>query len=311
MADKNPSRIHYDKLHKFTDMERLILDGESEDIFRECKAPTSPSVNSGIKNKLAIGVSGFSNTEGGILIYGIETQKHQRSGSDVMTSITRVGNIDNFARAMANTIPTLTIPAVTNFDYKVIKKRPSDTAGVLIFYIPRQSHPVQSQLDRKFYFRGGDQFVDAPYSVIERLFLASEAPSVEVSLGNFSVSELNGSPQHKFDLILTNKSFTVARDVAIFMEILEPDAINTFDGGNLHDSSDVNSGRKTYAYSVEGVLHYEYGTVIARPTVTMKPNKRKVVLKVVVYADRMVPETYIIECSFLKRIGVVKRITRI
>jgi hypothetical protein len=299
--ENTASLIHFNKLNNYLELEALISEGECEDIFRECKAPTSPVVNKGVKAHLAKALSGFSNAEGGVLIYGMETQKHSSTGTDIMTSVTRVGNINRFATAIANTIPTLTQPAIIKFEYRVVKQKKSDSAGVIIIHIPRHIRPVQNLSDGKFYFSGGDQFVDAPYSTIERLFLAGEAPNVEVDIAHLKskIGE-NNLVEYSFNIILINKSPAVARDVDVFMEVISPSNIKSVNVKSMNDASNINEGRKTYTKGISGVLHYNLGSVFSKVTTEMNKNKRKFSMRVTVYSDKMIPKKFKIDLTLTK-----------
>lgn len=68
-----PSLELYNELNKYENIERLIENGESEGLYLECKAPSKPSINREQKAQLAKAISGFSNTEGGVIIYGVST----------------------------------------------------------------------------------------------------------------------------------------------------------------------------------------------------------------------------------------------
>ncbi len=149
----------YKNLSSYKRLEELIGDGETENLYLECKAPSIPRLNKELQVHLAKSVSGFSNTTGGIVIYGISTTKHSHSGLDVLTQMEPLGNVQKFEQQIHRTIPTLSTPPILNFHTKTIKKKASDSKGVVVTHIPKNDgDPVQSAQDNLFYFRSGDDF---------------------------------------------------------------------------------------------------------------------------------------------------------
>lgn len=69
---KQSAQLLYDQLTRYSDLQQLI-DAETESTFLECKAPKSHSLSNDLIATLAKALSGFSNTNGGIIIWGIST----------------------------------------------------------------------------------------------------------------------------------------------------------------------------------------------------------------------------------------------
>lgn len=83
----------YKSLDNYSDIEKLIEEGETESLLLECKAPQQPRLNRKVKNNLAIAISGFSNTAGGVIIWGMNTEKHSHSNLDILTQIVPIGSV--------------------------------------------------------------------------------------------------------------------------------------------------------------------------------------------------------------------------
>lgn len=173
----------YNSLKTFGDLENLIIQGESEGLFLECKSPTDPNLSKDSTSHLAKAASGFSNTEGGVIIYGISTTNHRHSGLDVLSQIEPIGQCHRLAKQIENALPRLTTPSLTNTQIKVILEKPRDKRGAVAVLIPKTfNDPVQSTNDKNFYYRNGDEFIQAPYEIIKRLFAASTSPDLTVKL---------------------------------------------------------------------------------------------------------------------------------
>jgi len=111
-------KLLFDSIQSFDDLNSLIESGETENIYLECKAPSSPKISPEVKVHMAKAISGFSNTEGGVVIWGLSTTKHSHSGLDVITQIEPVGTCRDFEKKFMKAAPSLSIPAITNIESK-------------------------------------------------------------------------------------------------------------------------------------------------------------------------------------------------
>lgn len=86
------ARSVFDSLSDYAALEELIDNAEAEGLYLECKAPGGPQLSRDLKVHLAKAISGFSNTAGGVIIWGMSTTKQAQSGLDVLTQIEPIGN---------------------------------------------------------------------------------------------------------------------------------------------------------------------------------------------------------------------------
>ena len=277
-------------LQKHKDLEDLIANGESEGLHLECKAPSGPKLSKDQKYQLAEAISGFSNTSGGVIVYGLSPTTHAHSGLDVITQIEAIGQIERFEKIVELAIPTLTTPPVETFQTRIIKERSSDTKGVLIVYIPMTANdPVQSSSDDRFYFRTGDEFKPAPYELIRRLFAAVDSPDLRVFFDS-SLVKINKAGGWEIPVILRNDSTAIAEHVKVVAEITNPSACATIRAEHFHDAGPVNPGRSMFIAEPGGVIHRGLNSVVGTLHVQMavaKRPKRRLDLRFSLYANRM------------------------
>lgn len=69
----SPSWQRYCSISTFNDLNSLVKNADCEDLYLECKEQTSPTQTS--QPVLAKTLSGFSNTSGGVIIWGAQTDK--------------------------------------------------------------------------------------------------------------------------------------------------------------------------------------------------------------------------------------------
>ncbi len=280
----------FESLDNYSKIEELIKEGESEGMFLECKSPLEPLLDKKKKIKLATTLSGFSNTEGGIVIWGVSTTKHDHSGLDILTQIEEIGNCDYFSKQIERSIPTLTTPSITTCLNKVIKKSKGDSRGLVITYVPKTlGDPVQSNIDNNFYFRNGDEFTILPYEMLKRLFASTESPDLHI-IFNSEIVKNKGNGMWEIPIIIKNDSSAVAEHTNVFVQIENEEDCDSISSRNLLDSSDVNPGKRLFNKELEAVVHRGFNSIVGSLNIKMKLEKRykrTLKLKIRIFANKM------------------------
>lgn len=291
------SRALFDSLKRLADVRELIDDGETESLRLECKCPRSPKVNVDVRKHLAKAASAFANSAGGVLLYGVATDKIHGDSLDVLTDIQPIGGVETFARRITDALPQVTEPAVNGFEVRVIKSRPSSLKGLVAVHVPSvASDPVRTE-DGLFFFRSGNESVQCPYDVIRRLFAASKtpdlAPDVDKSLANRTE---DGSIE--FTLWVANASGAIAQHIVVRLKLMDPDSCESAEFQPLGgEYKPILSGKDVFC-EVDGVIHKglmrNAGTVRLR----LKPRRRIVRLKTALYANHMMAREHVISLRF-------------
>lgn len=289
----------YNSINAIDDLNRLIEEGEAESLFLECKSPEAPVLNRDLKHKLSVAVSGFSNTNGGIIIWGISTTKKKDSGLDVLAQIELLGSCKKFSTEISNKIPTLSVPSITNCENKIIKQKENDTKGVILTYIPHlESDPIQS-IDGYFYFRSGDEFIKTPYQMLKRLFASSDSPNLSIFIsGNLVKKEPNSF--WKIPIVIANLSSAIGEHIKVTITIENPKSCLEINASNIRDISNVNPGNKVFSAELNGVVHKGFDTILGDLKIKMKGKKSKIVLKINIFANKMRAKSQVIVVKLYK-----------
>jgi hypothetical protein len=284
------ARHFYDSLSQYSDLEELINAGETEGLYLECKAPTIPQLSRDMRHNLSRALSGFSNTAGGVILWGVSTTKHEHSGLDVLPQIEPIGNCKLFARHIEKAAPTLTTPSLATIESKVITQKEDDTRGVVVTYIPKAlGDPVQSNVDNIFYFRSGDDFSAAPYEMVKRLFAATDTPDLHLVF-NSQLVNLTDDGMWEVPIIVLNNSSAIAEHVKVSVEIENSSVCDDIKTLGFTDASSMNPGKRIFIRDVNDVIHRGLNNLVGRILVKMKVEKRpKRLLKLVItiYANKM------------------------
>jgi hypothetical protein len=280
----------FETLSSYVAVENMIESADSEGLHLECKAPTDPRLVREQKAKLAQAISGFANTAGGVIVWGVSTTKHEHSGLDVITQVEPIARIGMFADQVEKAVPTLTTPPILNSSTKVLKRASSDSKGVAVTIIPKaEGDPVQSNLDNLFYFRSGDEFVIAPYEMIRRLFSATQSPDLHAVFHSEIVTLLPDG-RWEIPIAVRNDSSAIAENVVVYVSIANPDACENIECKGFRDVSSINPGKRVFSFTLTQVVHRGLnemaGSLLFKMKVARRA-KRNLGLSVTLYANRM------------------------
>lgn len=290
ISKNEPSLSLFNSLSSILAIKKLIEDGESENQYIECKSPEVPRLNQEIKNKLSQAVSGFANSGGGVIIWGVSTTKHQHSSLDTLTQIELVGTAKKFSREIDLEIPRLIKPLTIELhESKILLEKSSDSRGVIITYIsPTSGDPIQAS-DGKFYLRIRDEFKEMPYETIKRMFSGTVCPDLYPIFDNRLV-KLEEDGSWKIPIIIENRSSAAARDTQVSVTIENFSDCERVKSSEFRDSSDVNPGKKIFIKDVNGPIHRGMNTLVGNLTIKMKKlvlPKRILKLTTAIYASSM------------------------
>ena len=282
--------LRYGEINSWASLESLIEGAEAEGLHLEAKAPSDPRLSRDQRESLAKAVSGFSNTAGGIVIWGMSTTRHAHSGLDVLTQIEPIGSCRQFMQQVQRLLPTLTTPPVLTAVSKVLTARLGDTRGVVLTHIPhRVGEPVLSNSDNVFYWRSGDEFRAAPYEIIQRLFAFSESPDLVPYVDDRLVT-MNEDGRWSIPIGVQNNSRAIAEHAHVSIVIENPQVCESISAVGFTDASDINPGSRIFMSNLSGVVHRSLnrfvGTMYVKMRVGRRPHRR-LRFSIRLFANRM------------------------
>lgn len=283
----------FEDLSSWRRLKEMIGDGDAEGLHLECKAPGQPRVTKDLQAHLGRAVSGFANTAGGVVLYGMSTTRHTASKLDVLTDIEPIGNVASFEQQLQRYVVTVATPPALGSRTKILKARKRDTRGLVVLHVPKTlGDPVQSTEDNRFYFRSGDAFTVAPYAMIKRLFSATDSPDLRPLFGSHSVSPRDDG---SFNIVVRvqNMSSAIAEHVKVFAVVENADACAAITPGDAFEfQPPAKPGMEFLMCTYPCVIHRGLREVIGDFEITMKARKRRLDLAILVYANRMVARRF-------------------
>lgn len=299
-----PARGLFDSLTSYQAVQQLIDEGEAEGQFLECKAPASPQLTREMKAKLAISASGFANSGGGLIVWGVGTTRHEATGLDVLSQIEPIGNVRRLAQQIDVSLAGLTMPALPLVPTRVLHERRGDTRGLAITFIPpTPGDPVQSTIDRQFHFRSADSFTTLPYEILKRMFTGAESPSLHPLL-DASIVKVEGA-FWEIPIAIANESTASARDSTVVVTLLNKDACDSVSGTDgFRDVSHLNPGRTVLTSRADVPIFRGFNQVMGSVRVRMRTGKRPrrtLRLRVELFADRMRGKSWTLTLQLAKK----------
>lgn len=240
-----------------------------------------------MRANFAKALSGFGNTEGGVILWGVSTTKHQHSGLDVLSQLEPIGKVVLLEKHINNHAFTLITPSLAGVESKVFCENKSDTRGIIATFIPKTlGDPIRSNEDDHYYFRTGDEFKKAPYELIKRLFASTDQPDLIIMFDS-RLNKLESDNNWNIPFLIVNRSNAVAENIKMSITILNPEAYEEIKFKNFKDTSEINPGKNMYMFNVPDVVHRGLNSIVDKLDVKMKARKRTLKLCVSLYANRM------------------------
>jgi hypothetical protein len=205
-------------------IETLISESAPEELFLEFKRSADDGQGSCLHERdrthLRKAISGFANSEGGVVVWGIDCSKKADIG-DVASAKVPLTNPARFVSWLEGAISGCTVPPVTGV--RSISIPISGDLGFVATYIPQSSHaPHQMTGESRYMIRAGSNFVPAPHGVVAGLF---GKPPHPVVFPNFILKPIAFKEEYVeagVSIVLVNNGQVVAED--LFVSIWTPGA---------------------------------------------------------------------------------------
>ena len=235
------------------------------------------------------------------------TVKHQ-GGLDVLTQTTPIGNIARFRQHVERAVGRAVEPAMPNVEHRTLRERATDAAGVLVTHIPpTPGDPVQTADDHVFYIRAGDEFVPMPYDVLRRMFAGTDAPLIEPTFDSRLVKAIED--EWEIPLVVANLSSALGREVRVSVVVENPEACERVRSTGLNDLSTVNPGKTMFGSRLDEPVYRGLNVVIGTLFVTMKKEKRRLDLRIGIFADKMRARSWLMRVQLAQSGFAVNAVT--
>ncbi|PLY01031.1 MAG: hypothetical protein C0622_07840 [Desulfuromonas sp.] len=161
-------------------IQEFIAESQEENIYLDFKTITNANLTNGAdKKNLSKALSGFSNSSGGLVIWGVDARKNAK-GIDCATEIKEIVPCQQFIARLNEFTGMAVSPLVEGVTHKVIPT--SEEGGIVISYIPESlSGPHMAKMgEDRYYKRSGDSFYRMEHFDIEDMFGRRKKPKLSL-----------------------------------------------------------------------------------------------------------------------------------
>lgn len=247
MTNITRARDIYEKLKNEGEkaIDELILTRKSEEIFLDFKISSDngrgKTLSQNDRNNLGKAVSGFGNSAGGVIIWGLQCSP-DINGADVVDKKFLIEDAKKFLSLIEGAVSGVTLPPHQGIEnYPIIASKEGE--GFVVTYIPENpSLPLQSVHNTQFYIRAGSNFVPAPYQVLASMFGKRPQPHVFVRyvIGQASIS---GDSIHlQAGFMFHNLGPGIAQDLFLNADIMSSPGDNCQIGFDTPDTKNWTGG---------------------------------------------------------------------
>jgi hypothetical protein len=206
-----------------------VMGGKAEDLyldFTRKKSAGSGLLETDDKRAYAKALSGFANSDGGLLVWGVvaERDKDDPESADVAKDVDPVSPLDVFLGELNKVVHYSTKPAVAGVQNIAVPENEGANRGYVVSYVPAGTNPpyrAENENNNNYYKRAGSSFYRMePYDIRDVVF-RFRYPKVELQLGYKAVDRRESADIYALRLDATNHGPTVLRGYKIEVTLPE------------------------------------------------------------------------------------------
>ena len=161
-------------------IDQLIQARESEAYFLDFKRSSNngggPGLSPNDRKNLAKAISGFGNSEGGVIVWGVDCAQIAGQG-DVAQAKLPLPDAAAFRSRLEGIVSGCTVPGHERVVSHAIAS--AGTQGYVVTFIPKSARaPHQTIPDLRYFMRAGSAFAPVPHGVLEGMFGRRPQPRV-------------------------------------------------------------------------------------------------------------------------------------
>ncbi len=162
------------------DINRFVTDEQEENLHMDFKTIVSSDLSADDRRNLAKALSGFANSDGGLVIWGVDARKNSRR-VDCVCGLVPVPDVNALCSRLNQLTSDMVSPIVDGVQHRVVHREP-DGSGYAVTLVPSSDsgpHMAKAREDR-YYKRSGDSFVRLEHFDVADMFGRRPHPKLDV-----------------------------------------------------------------------------------------------------------------------------------
>jgi hypothetical protein len=194
--------------------------------FKRKADPCSAEIEPKDMANVAQTLSAFANTEGGLLVLGVDAGGGSRHGFDRVTGLVPIANVERFGGSLERRLRAFTDPPIAGLMVRAIEKPGSGGAGVVAVHVPRseagphRAAQATAETNDRYYMRTAAGAQTIPHSLLAALFAFAAPPRLEFRARFIHVNDAGAntpSDPPVVEMRLVNHGRSAARRPAVFL----------------------------------------------------------------------------------------------
>jgi hypothetical protein len=135
------------------------------------------------RNNLAIALSGFANSDGGVIVWGVDARSESPDEPDVAKQLCPIGKLKLFCSELQHNTPHLVAPGIVGVVHLPIPQTETPDSGFVVTFVPKSeanTHMAMGKNQRRFYYRSGDSFLPMEAFMVADRFGRRARPQLEL-----------------------------------------------------------------------------------------------------------------------------------
>jgi hypothetical protein len=230
----------------------FVRTGREEDLHLDFKVITGPTLTRDDRKSLAVALSGFANSDGGIIVWGVDARPNP-SGVDCASDLREITQASLCVTRLNDLTGQCVSPLVDGVEHRAILS--NGTSGFCVSIVPpSESGPHMAKAGEDRYFkRSGSAFYRMEHFDLEDMFGRRQRPLLSLIVR--LVPQTGEDPHEELRFSILNSGRGVAKYSGFFCKF-EPGVIVARAHGALEDVSSLNCGGSAVSFQDNvGVVH--------------------------------------------------------
>jgi hypothetical protein len=192
-------------------IEAFVSESKAEDLYLDFKRKSNANIaalNDDDKKNLSKAMSGFANSAGGIIVWGVIAERGGNDPElpDVAKSLAPIKNLDAFHSNLNDLLQLATKPTVAHAR-NVKVSVPSPMEGYVVTYVPEvENPPYRAEWSgRHYYKRAGSRFYEMEPFDIRDVVSRGRYPKIEIQTSWSPIETRNDLHLYELEVVLTNR----------------------------------------------------------------------------------------------------------
>ena len=230
----------YFRTLRLEDIEAFVSEGREEDLQLDFKIVNDPSLDKNDRRIFAKAVSGFANSVGGLIVWGVDARKNA-DNVDCAQAKPGIPNLKRFLTRLNEFSGQVVNPTVVGVEHRILEMSIATDEGFAVTFVPASDagpHMAKMGEDR-YYQRSGSNFVKMEHFQVADMFGRRPHPELRLFHRKLGQDKFGRELRLRVQLGIENYGRGSAHAPYLALDLGRPFGIDDFgvDGNRHHGLS--------------------------------------------------------------------------